>query len=91
MKFSFRDALAGRGAKDCPRYGCLADDRFYYRVNGNLVDVAVAKDFDRWANSIDFKFSVPKTRKAFDTLMLKLETAARRKVSVTELGKELRL
>jgi hypothetical protein len=33
------------------------------------VQVVVLADFDRWANSVDFVFSIPKTQRAFDAVI----------------------
>jgi hypothetical protein len=83
--------MTARGVVDRPQDGCKADDCFYYRQSGDDVQVAVRKDFDRWANSIDFVFAIPKTRKAFDRLMIQLAEAANRKGSPTEIGKAIRI
>jgi hypothetical protein len=83
--------MTARGVVDWPQHGCKADDRFYYRQSGHDVQVAVRKDFDRWANSIDFVFAIPKTRKAFDRLMIHLAEAADRKGHPAEIGKAIRI
>lgn len=88
-KFDFLSAMAARGARPRPSHGCLSDGRFYFRMRGTEVDVAVAKDFDRWANSVDYVFSIPKTQKSFDRIMLRL--ADSQKESPREVGKALRI
>lgn len=53
----------------------LKDARFYYRVIGNDVHVGIRRSFDRWANSIDFIFSVPKTLNAYKKVKVGLDRA----------------
>jgi hypothetical protein len=78
MKFDFIESLKDRGAITYPMGDCmaLADDRFYYRVFGNLyVQAAIRKGFDRWANSVEFVFLVPRTAKVFDRVMSRIYQA----------------
>jgi hypothetical protein len=89
--FNFLESMAARGVMPCPRHGCRADSRFYYRQNGNEIQVAVIADFDRWANSVDFVFSIPKTEKALRKTLARLDVVAARKADPLECGKELRI
>lgn len=69
-----------------------ADDRFYYRftVSGD-VHVAIRAHFDRWANSIDFVFTPPKTRRAYNKLRARLDAAIAANQYNSGGGMELRL
>lgn len=54
----------------------LKKGKLYLRQRaGGPIQLGVIETFDRWANSIDFEFEVPKLEK---TLLRKLDTAAKR-------------
>ena len=67
------------------------DSRYLWRVIGDEVQVSVKKHFDRWANSIDFVFTVPKTRRAFEKVMRRLESAYEAGEYSMKMGRETRL
>lgn len=75
-KFDALAAMEADGIKG-DRIGCMSDDRFYYRINGNEVQVGVRSHFDRWANSIDFMFSLPKSERRWIEIKGKLNKAMR--------------
>jgi hypothetical protein len=74
-KFDFWEAMEADGVKPCPEHSGHSDDRFFYRMAGSDVQVAIREHFDRWANSVDFAFSMPKTPKAYEKVKARLEAA----------------
>lgn len=73
-KFDFLDAMKDDGVR-FDEYGGMQDPRFYYRIVNNVVHAGVRKHFDRWANSVDFAFPIPKTRRAYRKVIEKLDRA----------------
>lgn len=52
----------------------LKNATFYLRhYIGEAIELGVRKTFDRWANSIDFFFNVPKTEKGWTERLEKAE------------------
>lgn len=69
--------------------GYLADENFFYRVVRDEVQVGIRLNFDRWANSIDYVFSVPRTVKSYDSIMSQLKNITIKKSA--KRGEEIRL
>lgn len=88
MKFNIDRAFESSGIA-LHQTGYLADERFYYRVVRGEVQVGIRLNFDRWANSIDYVFSVPRTVKSYDSIMSQLKSVTIKKTA--EYGKEIRL
>lgn len=88
MKFDARAAMAADGIKE-DATGSMSDGKFYYRIISNDVQVGVKWHFDRWANSVDFIFSLPKTPKRWKEIKDKLAKALKQYSGGT--GEEIRL
>lgn len=75
--FDFVEALREEGVV-LDKYGHGENGMFLYRVRwkDGEVDVARQKDFDRWANSVDCTFSIPKTRRAYEKRKRLIEDVA---------------
>lgn len=74
-KFDFLEALTEDGAKIDAEWDTIEDDRFYYRIRDNLVEVGIKAEFNKWGDSVDFNFSVPKTRRAYEKRMACIDKA----------------
>jgi hypothetical protein len=69
-KVSLKEQIEALGffenEKNYPDAIYLSNGVVRLRCYGNKIDIAVEHCFDRWANSVDFTFSVPKTQKALE-------------------------
>lgn len=55
------------------KYGYMEDHQFFYRLTGGGdVQVGVRETFDRWANSVDFVFAIPRCAKSYRRTMDRL-------------------
>jgi hypothetical protein len=91
MKFDFLAAFLNDVQQDDPRVPYFHDDHFNYRIINDEVQVGVKLNFDRWANSIDYVFSIPKTVKSYRGIREQLAKIALDIKDAGEWGREARI
>ena len=90
IKFDFREALRRDGVVlDADGYG--SDETFYYRIDSwnKEVHVAIRRHFNKWGDSIDFIYSIPKTQRAYEKRKRKIRSAMQSEHFDQSLGRRL--